>query len=543
MSDNLNFIVACQKSDLEKIKALLSPRKFLFFTFPSKININAQDHHEETGLHHAAKNGHKETVEFFIRNSADVSLRNFGKETPLHLAVENGNEEIAKLLIEAGADVNTMDMFDKTPLHIAAEKGNKELIKMLIKYGACNSAKSLYCAVENKNKAVAELLIGLGADVNTKTPHGNTPLHCAVENSDEAMVKLLIKNKAHLNIKNNEGKTPLHIAAIYGKENIAKTLISQKAALNVKCDNYGQTPLLFAAHNGHKKIVEMLIDHGANMNIPQGDKETPLLTALKTGHTEIAKLLIEKGADVDISNKRGTTPLWVAESNSFNEIVTLIKEEPEKNLLSSVNITGQNSLVDEDYIRSIFDFENSDQIEDRRYWDIPEFEKIPIIFDQKRFSEIEERLQASLSQYKDYYFVYTWLAKTKEAMGEIDKAREILKEGLKESKMKNYLYGQLAMLEYEHGRLSEAIKYWIRSASLQIANNSIDNEQSFLYLSLIAKFIKENPAAEKLKEYSAQGFSGSINLNTNGQKKLIAKLNAGYSSEINKAIRILVDEH
>ena len=90
------------------------------------------------------------------------------EETPLHLAVKQYHKEIAELLIAEGADVNASNNWAETPLHHAA-----------------------YWGLD-----LAELLIAKGANVNAKIRNGQTPLDLAIERNRTATADLLRKHGA-----------------------------------------------------------------------------------------------------------------------------------------------------------------------------------------------------------------------------------------------------------------------------------------------------------------------------------------------------------
>ena len=205
--------------------------------------------------------------------------------------------------------------------------------------------------------------------------------------------------------------------------------------------------------------------------------------------------------------------------------------------------TNNQYHASENFIESIFTFDMEDQSDDRAYWKFPELEDIPDLFDKKQFSKIENILGAALANYPDYYFVYSWLSSSKEAQGDFENAKEILEKGIINSKNKTYLCGRMALLEYTHDDLEEAVRWWIRSGLLQIRRKEIDDEQSFLYLATIALLSEQHADYEKLKAYSSRGFHGSIDLNDNGQEKLKRKLNASNHKDIAGAVNHLVTEH
>ena len=80
----------------------------------------------------------------------------------------------------------------------------------------------LHYACQNGNKTIANLLIDLGANINSKDNKGSTCLHYSVLSGNDSLVKKLVMIGANKNIANLEGDLPLNIAQ---KENIMILLI------------------------------------------------------------------------------------------------------------------------------------------------------------------------------------------------------------------------------------------------------------------------------------------------------------------------------
>ncbi len=92
----------------------------------------ADEKHNNTALHHAAINGHKDTVKFLIDSGADIDAVDKKGNTALHLAVIFDQVDTLKTLLESKADPNLQNIHGDTPLHIAILKNNKESVRVLI---------------------------------------------------------------------------------------------------------------------------------------------------------------------------------------------------------------------------------------------------------------------------------------------------------------------------------------------------------------------------------------------------------------------------
>jgi ankyrin repeat protein len=99
----------------------------------------------------------------------------------LHAASRRGRVELVQLLISMGAQVNTKDTTGFSALHYAAQMGHKE------------------CAVA---------LIRSSADVNALTPDRWTPLHAAAQAGFSEIVRLLLENGADPMRKTGSGQLP-----------------------------------------------------------------------------------------------------------------------------------------------------------------------------------------------------------------------------------------------------------------------------------------------------------------------------------------------
>lgn len=206
---------------------------------------------EELGrkLRSAILLGKTDEVKEIIRAGADVNEKvDFGatrRITPLFCVFTMcvGNQaEIGKLLIDAGAKVD--EKFDGfSLLHVAANFAG--------------------------NKALTELLISKGLDVNTR-----------IDPAAGSMVR---------------NSTPLHFAAGSGNLEVAEALINNGAAVNATASIYIYTPLHLAALNGKKEVAELLIDKGADVNAMSASGDTPLDLAIKKGKQECVELLRKRG--------------------------------------------------------------------------------------------------------------------------------------------------------------------------------------------------------------------------------------------------------
>jgi ankyrin repeat protein len=185
-------------------------------------------------IHDAVKRGDLAEIRSLLRNDSTLvfSKDNQG-QTPLFDAP---NKAVAELLLDSGADVNARDSRLFTPLHIAAG-------------GFTN------------RKDVVEVLLARGAEVNARDDLGMTPLYLMASSSQTSKMELLLDHGADANAAANDGTMPLHVAAAGGNKDEVELLLAKGADANGKY-SYGWTPACLAADNHHPEVVALLNQHG-----------------------------------------------------------------------------------------------------------------------------------------------------------------------------------------------------------------------------------------------------------------------------------------
>jgi ankyrin repeat protein len=174
-----------------------------------------------------------------------------------------------------------------------------------------NLDSALLEASYSDNKEQILELLRKGANINTKTTDGVTPLMYATQNNSWELVKILIYNGADINSAPADGRVALISAVMNNNLDIADYLALKGAKLNVK-DYYSISPLLYAAAYDYYYISDMVLYYGADVNIRSNDGTTPLIIASFNGNTKIDSLLIAKGADINKVDTFGFSPLMAA---------------------------------------------------------------------------------------------------------------------------------------------------------------------------------------------------------------------------------------
>ncbi len=296
---------------------------------------SVHDDYEKTFLHTAAELGHKNVVDFILKNryrfGIDVNEPDKYGQTPLYLA--RRHDDVKTALIFAGAKeddspnkkvtasgystatattttttatttTTTATTATSTTAATATTVAEKKAPKTPMgKKDPKDKTEALSCMKNNINAesyavfswALYHYVRLCGVDYQDPDS-GNTILHDAMEKCSSKRVETILKDyKAGPNLKNKDGDTPLTLLAKivhdYPKfdkdhyycrvNNIINLLAKYKADVN-ETNNHGDTPLLIITkavlkHNNRYifRIMDLLIDEcDADPNIKNNDGES-----------------------------------------------------------------------------------------------------------------------------------------------------------------------------------------------------------------------------------------------------------------------------
>jgi ankyrin repeat protein/penicillin V acylase-like amidase (Ntn superfamily) len=216
----------------------------------------------------------------------------------LFWAAHQGSLSQVRNLLRNGADVNTKTAIGTTPLIGATQAGNLDIVQYLI-----NS----------------------GADINLADRHGNTALITAVVFGQSDIAASLMQAGANVNLANKADWTPLHYAAANGYLDLLRLLLTNEAQLRPGSET-DLTALMLAASAGKLDVARCLLAEGEDPNAVDTYGNNALLIALKFKQTDVAQELIRVGINVAISNKQDETPWSLAADNKDKKIMGLLKE-------------------------------------------------------------------------------------------------------------------------------------------------------------------------------------------------------------------------
>ncbi len=154
---------------------------------------------------------------------------------------------------------------------------------------------------------VLRYLIAAGANVNARTPAGETALMLASYFSTDDDRQSAASSERY--------------------ERAVRMLVESGASLENEPHNY--TPLAYAAYQGHDRIVRYLLERGARVNGDEQDGivyvNTPLMMAAIQGHMDTALWLLRAGADARVRIHLGNTAAELAQKYNHGNLIGTLK--------------------------------------------------------------------------------------------------------------------------------------------------------------------------------------------------------------------------
>lgn len=163
------------------------------------------------------------------------------------------------------------------PLFIACKRGHVEIVEYLI----------TVCNVDLEQRGLYEV-------PDDHSVHCVTPLWCAAVSGKLAVIKCLVEHGANVNSVSDTGSTPVRSACFMTHLDIVSYLVENGA--DILRPNYnGGTCLINSIQS--VQLCLYLLQHGALVNASDIQNKTPLHYAIQEHRFETTKLLLDNGAD------------------------------------------------------------------------------------------------------------------------------------------------------------------------------------------------------------------------------------------------------
>lgn len=315
-----------------------------------KTDWNIVNAKGDTALHIAAREGHKETIKFFLSMATelalnkevqndviDFSIRNNDGMDCVAVAAVNDHAEIISIVSES-IDYLSEELADDIVDEEANSRDTPAKQFTLPQSPMHHKQKSIQTTPNRRRvqsepyNNVAEFLL---ASVKKETP--NKPLHRGTK-------EILPKHFPSLNYPNSldeyNHQTALHVAVRHGNCNTIEALFESNHCDTTARDSLGQTALHVAASENQIDACQMLVYLSSNnlqeFDVVDGLGRTPLYIACSNGNTSLARILIsvsnwrvlcnerKKTADGSYVNVAHQPPFHAAVANNHLETVRVL---------------------------------------------------------------------------------------------------------------------------------------------------------------------------------------------------------------------------
>jgi tetratricopeptide (TPR) repeat protein len=218
-----------------------------------------------------------------------------------------------------------------SPLFVACKKGNVEIVDFLIEE----------CGADVEQKGVYEVS-------DDRSIHYVTPLWCAAVAGKLPVVKCLVRKGANVNSISDTGSTPVRSACFMTHLDIVQFLVQSGADI-LKANYNGGTCLINSVQS--VPLCEYLLQNGADVNAQDIQLKTALHYAIQEHRFETTKLLLKYGADPHIKSRYGDDALQTACLKVATQIFEFLIEEydfPPERVAEAYEILGS-TFLDEHY--------------------------------------------------------------------------------------------------------------------------------------------------------------------------------------------------
>ena len=166
--------------------------------------------------------------------------------------------------------------------------------------------------------------------LDTRDPHGRTPLHVATFARRREAVAALLAAGAEPGALDADRYDAVTIAAVADDEPTLAALLAGGASAKLVTSRYDGTALIAAAHLGHAGVVRLLIKAGAPLDHVNNLHWTALIEAVVLGdggprHQATLQALLEAGADARLADREGRTSLQLARSRGYTAMVAMLE--------------------------------------------------------------------------------------------------------------------------------------------------------------------------------------------------------------------------
>ncbi|KLI60895.1 hypothetical protein SZ44_04050 [Brachyspira hyodysenteriae] len=313
--DEKNFLHACRYGQMYVIEELIDK---------VNINVQDEEE-GYTPLMNAIRGREIEAVKILLEHNADVTKikDNSGRNAFFWAAVLD-ELEMLKLFEKYNPDYNESDNYGSNALFFTrkAETVNY-LLKNgadINKKNKSGRTPLIQHSLAYENQDHVKFLLEKGAYINAQDNEGVTTLMFAVQTDKTKIIDICLSEKADINIKDNEGKTALfHTISSFG------ILENVKSMTDNMFGDYARTDYVKNYMNQKKmeetdtaiRLIKLLVSNGADINAQDNKGNTLLMYAIALRNEPLINEILKLNPDVNIKNKEGKTANDIAKEYGY----------------------------------------------------------------------------------------------------------------------------------------------------------------------------------------------------------------------------------
>lgn len=292
-----------------------------------RFDINSFSSENRSPLWWASRNGCELGVRALLSaGSTTINIKDRHDKSPLFAAAGRGSRAVVEMLLDSGAEIDYMAKYDGTALCAASREGHRDVVVLLLDRGAdIDMGNPLGDASFKGHKDIVKLLVDRGAKIDCGSGHRHNAIEAASSSGKKEILELLLEKGADVNMQSALVNGALRAAVRNGHIKIVELLLDEGANVNAR-DSYHGAALQTASAHGHKGIVELLLNRGADIHEQSERFGNALLAASIHGKKAVVEVLLKNGAIINTPGAKYSSALEAASLKGHDEIVRLLKE-------------------------------------------------------------------------------------------------------------------------------------------------------------------------------------------------------------------------
>jgi hypothetical protein len=188
-----------------------------------------------------------------------------------------------------------------------------------------------------------------------------------------------------------------------------------------------------------------------------------------------------------------------------------------------------------------------EELPEARSWNSdPDFQKVLSPLNSGDNISACREAEALIARFGDFADLYAWWGAALVRMGALDKARQVLRDGLEKARGKYLLCNRLGEVEWKARDLDQSVYWWSQGMHCQeslAASNYGGSEGAYLYLYYVAEGIGLAECSRAFLMRVDTIRPGMIRLNTETANDLIALARSGKNRSVETVLKELVQKY